>query len=151
MRPMVLLFIALFNSILGLSVLFPVLAPLGRDLGLNETQINALSTAYAFMQFAMSPVWGRQSEKRGRKPILLIGIIGFSAGFFAFAGVAYAGLHGLLHGTVLFGLLLVTRIFGGIFSAATLPSAQAYAADISERDQRTSTMALIGAAFGLGI
>jgi MFS family permease len=151
MRPMVLLFIALFNSILGLSVLFPVLAPLGRDLGLDETQINALSTAYAFMQFAMSPVWGKQSESRGRKPILLIGILGFSAGFFAFAGVAYAGLHGLLEGGLLFALLLATRIFGGIFSAATLPSAQAYAADVSDRDKRTSTMALIGAAFGLGI
>src|SRR6185503_11882874 len=77
--------------------------------------------------------------------------IGFSLGFFAFAGIAYAGLHGLLHGTLLFVLLLASRIFGGTFSAATLPSAQAYAADVTERDKRTSAMAMIGAAFGLGI
>ena len=61
------LFVALFNSILGLSVLFPILAPLGRQLGLQEVQIGSLSTAYALMQLVVSPMWGRRSERvRGR-------------------------------------------------------------------------------------
>ena len=64
MRPMVLLFIALFNSILGLSVLFPILAPLGRELGLSDVQTTSLSAAYAFMQFATSTYWGRRTRGR---------------------------------------------------------------------------------------
>jgi MFS family permease len=151
MRPMVLLFIALFNSILGLSVLFPVLAPLGRQLDLSELQVGSLSTAYALMQVVLSSVWGRQSEVRGRKPILLVGIFGYAATFLAFGVIAHLGLLGLIEGLPLFVLLLASRALSGALSSATLPTGQAYAADISPRDQRTSAMAVIGAAFGLGI
>lgn len=151
MRPMFLLFLALFNSILGLSVLFPILAPLGRQLGLGEIEIGALSTVYAAMQLLTATFWGRQSDARGRKPILIIGILGFAVGFFAFALVARLGMQGTLRGGTLLGLLLVTRVVGGAFSSATLPTGQAYAADISGRDDRTSAMAVIGMAFGLGI
>lgn len=151
MRPMALLFVALFNSILGLSVLFPIVAPLGRELGLGELETTSLSAAYAFMQFATSTFWGRRSEKIGRKPVLLVGIIGFGLSFFAFGVVAALGLKGTLSGTLLFVLLIATRLVGGGLSAATLPTAQAYAADISDRDSRTSAMAVIGMAFGLGV
>jgi MFS family permease len=148
---MVLLFIALFNSILGLSVLFPVLPPLGQELGLSELEITSLSTAYALMQLAMSSVWGRTSDRRGRKPVLLVGIAGFAVSFFAFAAVAQLGLEGVLGHGPLLGLLLLSRVVGGTFSSATIPTAQAYAADLTERKERTSAMAVIGAAFGLGV
>ena len=151
MRPMVLLFIALFNSILGLSILFPILAPLGRELGLTDPQTTTLSAAYAFMQFATSTYWGRRSERVGRKPVLLTGIIGFGLTFLAFGGVAALGLRGVLSGGALFGALIATRLIGGALSAATLPTAQAYAADSSDRESRTSAMAVIGMAFGLGV
>lgn len=151
MRPMVLLFVALFNSIVGLSVLFPILGPLGRELDLSEFQVGSLSTAYALMQFLMSSVWGKQSEVRGRKPILLVGVVGFGVTFLAFGVVAHLGMEKLVGGVPLYVLLLGTRCLGGALSSATIPTAQAYAADISERRDRTSTMALIGAAFGLGV
>lgn len=151
MRPMVLLFIALFNSILGLSVLFPILAPLGRELGLSDLQTTSLSAAYAFMQFATSTYWGRRSERVGRKPVLLTGIVGFGLSFLAFGGVATLGLRGAVSGGLLYGLLVATRMIGGALSAATLPTAQAYAADLSDRERRTSAMAVIGMAFGLGV
>ncbi|HJL19281.1 MAG TPA: MFS transporter [Sandaracinaceae bacterium LLY-WYZ-13_1] len=151
MRPMVLLFVALFNSILGLSVLFPILAPLGRDLGLDELEVTSLTTAYALMQLVMSSFWGRRSDARGRKPILLVGICGFAVSFYAFAGIAQVGMAGALGHWPLLGLLMLTRVVGGIFSSATIPTAQAYAADVSERKDRTSAMAVIGAAFGLGV
>jgi MFS family permease len=151
MRPMVLLFVTLFNSILGLSVLFPILGPLGRQLGLSDVQVGALSTGYALMQLVTATFWGRQSDRRGRKPILLVGIVGFAVTFFAFGLVARVGLHGALAGWPLFGALLLTRVVGGAFSSATLPTGQAYAADISGRESRTSAMAVIGMAFGLGI
>ncbi len=151
MRPIVLLFVALFNSILGLSVLFPILAPLGRALHLSEPEITSLSTAYAFLQFVTSTFWGRRSEAHGRKPILLIGIVGFAVSFYAFAGVAQLGLAGVLSKWPLLGLLLLTRVVGGALSSATLPTAQAYAADVSAPEERTKTMGVIGAAFGLAI
>jgi MFS family permease len=146
-----LLFITLFNSILGLSVLFPILAPLGRWLGFTETQVGLLSTSYALMQFLMSPYWGRRSERVGRKPVLLQGILGFSLSFFVFALVAQLGKAGVLGHWTTFGLLLAARVAGGSFSSATLPTAQAYIADTTERADRTAGMALLGAAFGLGV
>lgn len=151
MRPMFLLFLALFNSILGLSVLFPILGPLGRQLGLSDVQVGALSTGYALMQLLTATYWGRQSDRRGRKPVLLIGIVGFALGFLGFALVARLGMQGALGGTGLFGALLATRVFGGALSSATLPTGQAYAADLSDREDRTSAMAVIGMAFGLGV
>ncbi len=151
MRPKALLFVALFNSILGLSILFPILAPLGRQLGLGELEIGALYTGYSLMQFVSAPYWGRQSEARGRKPILLVGILGFAISFLVFALICEAGLRGWLDHYTLFGSLLIARLLGGLASSATFPTAQAYMADITDREDRTSGMALIGAAFGLGI
>ncbi len=151
MSPLSLLFVTVFNSILGLSVLFPVLAPLGRSLGLSELQIGSLSASYALMQFVMSPYWGRRSEAIGRKPVMLTGIVGFGLSFLAFAIVAQLGTAGTLSHLPLYLLLLASRLAGGALSSATLPTAQAYVADVTARDDRTSGMAVIGAAFGLGV
>jgi MFS family permease len=136
---------------MGLSVLFPVLSPLGRELELTELQIGSLSTAYALMQLLASPFWGRRSERVGRKPILLGGVLGFSFGFAAFGVVAWLGLQGTIGTTVTYVLLVCARLAGGFFSSATMPTAQAYVADVTARNERTSGMAIIGAAFGLGI
>lgn len=146
-----LLFLTLFNSILGLSVLFPIVGPLSRELGLSELQVGLFSTGYALMQFVLAPYWGRQSEMVGRRPILLLGILGFAASFFLFAFFAWLGYQQVLSGLGLFGLMLAARLLGGAFSSATLPTAQAYLADITPRDRRTQNFALLGAAFGLGV
>jgi MFS family permease len=151
MSPATLLFVALLNSVLGLSVLFPILAPLGRELRLSEVQVGLLSTAYSLMQLLLSPYWGKRSERVGRKRTLLGGVLGFGAGFLAFGALAELGRFGLVSGASLFALLVATRAATGIFSAATVPSAQAYMADITGPEQRVRGMALIGAAFGLGI
>jgi MFS family permease len=150
-NPLSLLFLSLFNSILGLSVLFPVLGPLSRELGLSEVQVGLFSTGYALMQFVLSPYWGRRSEVVGRKPILLLGILGFAASFFLFAFFAWLGYQKVLWGWGLFGSMLLSRLLGGAFSSATLPTAQAYLADITPKDRRTQNFAVLGAAFGLGV
>lgn len=148
---MPLLFFTLFNSILGLSVLFPILGPLGRELHLGETQVGAISTAYALMQMLLSPWWGRKSEALGRKKILLVGIFGFGLGFALLGTAAEIGRRGLVSNGVLFAMMLTARLLGGAFSSAMLPTAQAFAADLSGRERRTQAMAMIGAAFGLAI
>jgi len=151
MSPRGLLFITLFNSILGLSVLFPILAPLGRELGLSELQVGSLSASYALMQVLVSPSWGRVSERIGRKPVLLMGVLGFGVSFLGFALLADWGGRAHWPTPVLFGALLAARVLGGAFSSATLPTAQAYMADMTGRRDRTAGMAMIGAAFGLGV
>ncbi|HKO51643.1 MAG TPA: MFS transporter [Polyangiaceae bacterium] len=151
MSPRGLLFITLFNSILGLSVLFPILAPLGRELGLSELQVGSLSASYALMQVLLSPSWGRLSERIGRKRVLLTGVLGFGVSFFAFALLADLGGRAHWPTPVLFAALLGARLLGGAFSSATLPTAQAYMADLTGRSDRTAGMAMIGAAFGLGV
>lgn len=150
-RSLALLLLALFNSIIGLSVLFPILAPLGRDLHLSETQIGMFSTGYALMQFVLSPYWGNRSEVVGRRPVLITGIFGFAVGFLLFGAAVELGRAGLVTGWALFGLMLLTRLIGGGFSAATLPTVQAYVADLTGREERTRGMAMIGATFGMGV
>jgi MFS family permease len=148
---MPLLFFTVFNSILGLSVLFPILGPLGRDLGLTETEIGAMSTSYALTQLLFSTSWGRLSETKGRKTILLVGVVGFALAFGLLAIVAEIGRAGFVSHVALFGLMLAARLVGGAFASAMLPTAQAYAADLTNRENRASGMAVIGAAFGLAI
>jgi MFS transporter, DHA1 family, tetracycline resistance protein len=150
-RPKALLFLALFNSILGLSILFPILAPLARDLGLREVEVGALATSYSLMQLLASRFWGKRSERVGRKPVLLVGIFGFALSFFLFATVAEFGMRGYLGHTTLFATLIAARVVGGLLSSATLPTAQAYIADVTDSKERTAGMALVGAAFGLGV
>ncbi|RDI95076.1 MFS transporter [Meiothermus sp. QL-1] len=150
MKPLAILFLTLFNSILGLSVLFPILGPLGRELGLSEVQVGLFSTGYALMQFLLSPYWGRRSEQ-GRKPVLLVGILGFAASFYLFALFAWLGYQKILGEGWLFACLISARLLGGAFSSATLPTAQAYLADITPKEARTQNFAVLGAAFGLGV
>ncbi|MFD2608771.1 MFS transporter [Deinococcus taklimakanensis] len=150
-RTKLILFLTIFIAMLGLSVLFPVIGPLGRELGLTPAQIGWFSTAYSLMQFVFSPVWGGRSERLGRRPILLMGLVGFSVSFGLFGLLAHFGQTGALTGGTLFALLVASRIIGGIFSSATLPTAQAMMADISSQKDRAASMGLIGAAFGLGV
>jgi MFS family permease len=96
--------------------------------------------SFSAMQFLFAPLWGRLSDRIGRRPVLLIGLAG-SVVFYALFGVA-TELANLI-------LLFVTRIGAGI-CGATIPTAQAYIADTTTREGRAKGMALIGAAFGLG-
>lgn len=150
-RTRLILFLTIFIAMLGLSILFPIIGPLGRELGLSETQTAWFATAYSLMQFVFSPVWGAHSERRGRRPVLLLGLTGFALSFGLFAVVAELGLRGVLAGTPLFALLVATRLLGGVLSSATLPTAQAMMADLSSQGDRAAGMGLIGAAFGLGV
>jgi MFS family permease len=145
------LFLTLFTSILGLSILFPVLGPLGRHLGLSETEIGGTSTAYALAQLLFAPFWGRRSEKVGRRPMLILGVVGFALGFVALGVVVVLGDRGILTGHALLGAMLLARFVGGALSSAVLPTAQAYVADVTPPEERTRGMAVIGAAFGLAI
>ena len=132
------------------TVLFAILAPLGREIGLPEIQIGAIISASSLTMFIASPLWGRASDTRGRRKVLLIGLFGYSAGTILFAGVFQAALLGLLVPAMAFIALTVARVLNATVMAAVMPASNAYMADITDVAGRTRGMGALGAASNIG-
>ena len=135
---------------MGFTVLFPVLAPLGREMGLSEVQITGVIACSSLTVFLSSPAWGRVSDRWGRKRVMLIGLFGFTAGTLLFNSMLYAGLTRVLTGWALFAALVATRMMHAGVMSATMPAANAYMADITDAASRTKGMGAAGAANNLG-
>jgi MFS family permease len=144
------LILALTATSMGQSLVFAILAPLGREVDLGEVQITSIIGLSALIFGLASPRWGRFSDRVGRKPIIITGLTGYTVGTLFFTSVFYAGLTGLLSGALLYGILLLTRCSQSIVMSATGPASAAYAADHSSREQRTRTMARLGTANSMG-
>jgi MFS family permease len=144
------LIIALMTTAMGQSLVFAILAPLGREVQLSELQITSIIALSSVVFGFAAPAWGRLSDRLGRKPIIITGLIGYTLGTLGFTSVFYAGLAGLLGGSVLYGALLLARCSQSVIMSATGPASTAYAADHSTREQRTSTMARLGTANSMG-
>jgi len=136
------IFLTVFIDLLGFGMVLPLLPLYANQFTVDEAgwQLGLLMACFSAMQFLFAPVWGRLSDHVGRRPVILLGL-GGSGIFYALFGVA----------TVLesLSLLFVSRIGAGI-AGATLPTAQAYIADVTELHNRSKGMAIIGMAFGLG-
>lgn len=132
------LFLTMFLVMLGFGVILPHLAYYAEELGASAAQIGFLIGIYAAMQLIFAPMWGHLSDRYGRRPAILIGLVG-NAGALALFGAAQ-GLLGLF----------IARGLSGIFSAAVLPTVMAYVADVTTEEDRGRGMGLMGAAMGLG-
>ena len=128
----------MFLVMVGFGIIIPVLPFYAEELGASPTELGLLMAVYSLMQFFFAPMWGRISDRYGRKPVILIGIFGLSVSFFLMA----------LSTTV--WMLFVARIVGGVLSAANMPTVMAYVADITSEEDRGKGMGIIGAATGLG-
>lgn len=135
---------------MGFSVLFPILAPLGREIGLSEFQTTSIISASSLTVFLASPIWGRTSDLWGRKRVMMIGMFGFSLGTVLFNSVLTAGINGWLLGIPLFASLILARMLHAGIMSATMPAATAYMADITDASTRTKGMGATGAANNLG-
>ena len=96
------------------TVLFAILAPLGREVGLVEMQIGAIISASSLTVFLASPMWGRTSDRWGRKKVILVGLFGYSVGSTLFAGVFQIALWGLLVPMAAFIGLTLARISNAV-------------------------------------
>jgi MFS family permease len=135
---MAILFMAVLVDMLGFGIVIPVLPFYALELGATPVQVTLLIASFSAMQMAATPVWGRVSDRRGRRPLLI-------AGLFASA-VSYL-IFGLSTSLV---LLLVSRLAAGA-AGGTISVAHAYIADTTKAEQRAHGMGLIGAAAGLGV
>ena len=131
------LLVIVFVDLLGFGMVIPVMALYAERLGAPSSQTGWLMASYSLMQFAFAPVWGRLSDRYGRRPLLLLSIAMTSLAFLAYA----------LAPT--FGWLVASRFFAGA-ATANIGLAQAYVADVTRPEERARGMGLIGAAFGMG-
>lgn len=126
--------VLLMTVFIGFGIIIPVLPEI-----VGEIHLGWMLALYSLASFIMSPIWGSISDRVGRKPIIMIGILGFSISFFIF-GMSVEHLW----------LLYVSRIIGGLFSGAVISCAVAYVADITTDEERTKGMGLVGMSIGLG-
>jgi MFS transporter, DHA1 family, tetracycline resistance protein len=136
--PLLILFITVVIDLLGFGIIMPLLPLYVDRFGGREITAGWLATSFSVMQFLFAPIWGRISDIKGRRPLILLSLAGSALAFFLF-GVAQ-------HLWVLF----VARIAAGILTAASLPAAYAYIADVTPPERRARGMAMIGVAFGIG-
>ncbi|MBC5638084.1 MFS transporter [Ornithinibacillus sp. BX22] len=132
------LFLTMFLVMVGFGIIIPVLPFYAEELGATPTQLGLLMAVYSLMQFIFAPMWGKLSDRIGRKPVIMIGIFGLSLSFF------------ILALSTQIWMLFLARIIGGILSAANMPTIMAYVADITSEAERSKGMGIIGAATGLG-
>jgi len=144
------LILALMATGMGQSLVFAILAPLGREVALGELQITSIIAISALIFSFAAPRWGRFSDRVGRKPVIICGLLGYTVGTLLFTSVFYAGLAGLLGGSLLYGTALAARCCQAVIMSGTNPAASAYAADHTGAEQRTRTMARLGTANSMG-
>jgi DHA1 family tetracycline resistance protein-like MFS transporter len=136
------IFLTLLIDITGLGIIIPVMPKLigqltGEGLSVASEYGGWLTFAYAFMQFIFAPILGNLSDKFGRRPVLLLSLLGFGIDylFLAFAPSIF--------------WLFIGRIIAGI-AGASMTTAMAYIADVSTPEKRAQNFGIVGAAFGLG-
>lgn len=138
-RPMSVLFVSLFLVMVGFGIIIPVMPFYVRQFGGSAAVLGLLMASYSLMQFFCAPLWGRLSDRIGRRPVFLLGLCGYGISFILY------GLSSSLW------MLFFSRILAGIVSSATLPTAMAYVADVTTKEDRSKGMGLMGAAMGLGM
>ena len=135
--PLVVLFVTVFIDLIGFGIVLPLLPFYAEHFGANALLVGLLSTSFSLMQLLFAPVWGRLSDRVGRRPVILAGLLGSSISYLTF-GLAQS-----------LPILFLSRILAGI-AGANISTAQAYIADSTQRENRAKGMGLIGAAYGLG-
>jgi MFS family permease len=149
-RAFTILFFSLMCLGAGQSVMFAILPSFARKLGLTEFEASLPFVVSATIWVFSSGFWGAKSDRRGRKPVMLLGLIAFGISFGLFAAIAEIGIAGIVSTIVAYPLMIAARAIYGAFGSGAVPSAQAYVADRTTRGERTRGVATISAAFGLG-
>lgn len=147
---LVLIFVGLALVAMGQTVLFAVLGPVAREIGLTELQTGAIISVSALLVVATSPGWGRLSDRIGRKRIFAGSIAGFALTSLGFALLLEAGRAGWFSGLSALAVLIAARSLYAVLSAGGQPAAGGFIADTSPPETRSGAMALIGGAFGIG-
>jgi MFS transporter, DHA1 family, tetracycline resistance protein len=136
--PLAILFMAVLVDMLGFGIVIPVLPFYALEMGAGPLEVTLLIASFSAMQMAATPIWGRVSDRRGRRPLLIAGLCASAVSYLIF-GLANSLL-----------LLLLSRLAAGA-AGGTISVAHAYIADTTKAEERAHGMGMIGAASGLGV
>lgn len=136
--PLVVLFLTVFIDLMGFGIVIPLLPFYAERLNATPFTAGMLIAVYSLMQLVFAPVWGRISDRVGRRPVLLVSLASSAVSYFLLAAAGSLST------------LFAARVLAGI-AGASIPVAQAYIADVTTDADRARGMGLIGAAFGLGM
>jgi DHA1 family tetracycline resistance protein-like MFS transporter len=136
-RPLVVIFLTIFVNLVGFGIIIPLLPFYAETFGASPLMIGLLFASFSICQLIASPVLGHWSDRWGRRPILILSLLGTVVSF-----VMLALAHSL---TMLFAARIVDGLSGG-----NITTARAYIGDIATEDNRARLFGLLGAAFGLG-
>ncbi|MCA9086532.1 MAG: MFS transporter [Planctomycetaceae bacterium] len=142
-------FVVVFIDLLGFGIVLPLLPRYGAHFNASRMQLGLLMASFSAMQFLFAPMWGVLSDRIGRRPVLIVGLIGSTCAYAMFGVATSLGRNGQMLGLDALSWLFITRIAAGI-AGATIATAQAVIADSTGTENRGRGMALIGAAFGIG-
>ncbi|MDO4540747.1 MAG: MFS transporter [Syntrophomonadaceae bacterium] len=131
--------VCIFLAGMGFSIIMPILPYYADAFDASAFQVGLLMAVYALCQLIFSPWWGALSDRVGRKPIIILGLLGYAITFiwFAFADSLV--------------MLFIARALGGVLACAALPTAMASMADLSSEEDRGRAMGLAGASIGMGM
>ncbi|MDE0884048.1 MAG: MFS transporter [Myxococcota bacterium] len=131
------LFSVIIVDLIGFGIVIPILPAYTKDLGASAGILGMLLATHAALQFIFAPIWGRASDRFGRRPVMLLTIAG-TCGALLMLGLAESILG-----------LFISRLLSGLFSA-NISVATAYVADVTDESERTRWMGMVGASFGVG-
>ncbi len=144
-KPSVLvIFLTVFIDLIGFGIVVPLVPVYSSHFGAHGAVIGVIIASFSAMQFLFAPIWGRLSDRHGRRPILLLSTAGAAGSY-----VLFALSSGLENHVMALWLMVLSRMFAGL-CGGNITVAQAYIADITPPEQRSKKMGLIGMAFGLG-
>ena len=108
-RALPILFAVMFLVMVGFGIIIPVLPFYAENIGASPTQLGLLMAVYSLTQLLFAPIWGRISDRIGRKPVIMIGILGLSLSFYLMGISSDFGCYLLLESSVAFYLLQICR------------------------------------------
>ena len=147
---MVLLFAVMLTTAAGNTAMQSVMPSIGTALEIDDVWISLAYSWSALLWVVCAPLWAARSDRRGRKAMMAVGLVGFIASM-ALCGLAlWLGLRGFLGGTAALIAFAVARSLYGGFGSAAPPAVQAYVASRTPRAERTQALSLIASSFGLG-
>ena len=149
-RDFALVFVVLLVTAAGNTALQSVLPAAGREIGIPDMLIAIIFSFSAALWTISAPFWARQSDVRGRKALMLVGVAGFAVSMLFCALIVRAGLDRTISALAVFALFATARMVFGLFGSASNPAAQAYVASRTSEAERTNGVATLSSAFGLG-
>lgn len=147
---MALLFTVMLVTAAGNTAMQSVMPSIGTALQVNDVWISLAYSWSALLWVVCAPIWARRSDRRGRKAMMALGLIGFVVSMLLCGLSLYAGLNGWLSALWTLVAFAAARSLYGGFGSAAPPAVQAYVAARTPRAERTQALSLIASSFGLG-